>query len=138
MKPKILVVENDPSLQELFRSILLLLGYEVRIFDDGDAAVGEIARFKPGLAILDWDVPGLNGILLTKFIRIHRPISKMPILMITAYNQQNHRDNAFEAGVSDYLTKPFSLEDFLARVQSAFKRSQKKPPKQILADRLSR
>ncbi len=120
MKPKIFVVENDPALQELLRGILLLWGYEVRVSSDGDAAVGEIARFKPGLAILDWDIPGLNGIELTKFIRTHDPISKTPILMVTSYNQRHHRENAFEAGVSDYLPKPFLLHEFKARVQQSF------------------
>lgn len=123
MKIKVLIVEDDRALKELLYQLLSRAGYFVETCGEGKEAARRIAASTPDLAIIDWDLPGLNGTELTRQIRSHRRTSSIPILMVTAFNKLSNRDNAFEAGVTDYLTKPFDMYELLDRVHKVFRRA---------------
>ena len=122
MNTKILIIEDDPALQELLRQVLSRAGYEVEVCRDGDDAPKQVLAFRPDLAIVDWDLPGLNGVQITRFIRSTPVTSHIPVLMMTAYNHVSHKINAFDVGVTEYITKPFNLKELLIRVHTAFRK----------------
>jgi DNA-binding response OmpR family regulator len=119
MPDKILVVEDEPALQETLAYNLERQGYQVQVAGDGKTAL-EVARaVKPELVVLDIMLPILDGF---EVCRILRQESNMPILMLTARDEEIDRVIGLEMGADDYLTKPFSMREFLARVKALLRR----------------
>lgn len=114
-KPRILVIEDEPDLAELLASELALEGYDPAVCHDGLRGLSEARRQPPDLVVLDRMLPGLDGIEVCRRIRAG---SDVPILMLTALDQVGQRVEGFNAGATDYLSKPFSLAELLARVKA--------------------
>jgi DNA-binding response OmpR family regulator len=119
MAEKILVVEDEPTLQETLAYNLKRQGYTVELAGDGQAAINAARRAQPDLVVLDIMLPILDGF---EVCRILRQDMNMPILMLTARDDEIDRVIGLEMGADDYLTKPFSMREFLARVKAQLRR----------------
>jgi DNA-binding response OmpR family regulator len=120
MAETILVVEDEPSLQETLVYNLQKAGYAVEAVGDGRAALEAARRLKPDLVILDIMLPELDGFEVCKILRREMTV---PILMLTARDDEIDRVVGLEVGADDYLTKPFSMRELLARVKAQLRRS---------------
>jgi DNA-binding response OmpR family regulator len=121
MPETILVVEDEPSLQETLSYNLEKQGYTVQAVGDGLAALETARRLKPDLILLDVMLPGLDGIEVCRQLRREMNI---PILMLTARDDEIDRVVGLEIGADDYITKPFSMRELVARVKAQLRRSQ--------------
>jgi DNA-binding response OmpR family regulator len=121
MSETILVVEDEPSLQETLVYNLEKQGYTVEAAGDGRAALEAAHRLMPDLIVLDVMLPQLDGFEVTKILRRDMTV---PILMLTARDDEIDRVVGLEVGADDYLTKPFSMRELLARVKAQLRRAQ--------------
>jgi DNA-binding response OmpR family regulator len=121
MPETILVVEDEPSLQETLVYNLKKQGYTVEATGDGRSALEAARRLKPDLIVLDVMLPELDGFEVTKFLRREMNV---PILMLTARDDEIDRVVGLEVGADDYLTKPFSMRELIARVKAQLRRTQ--------------
>ncbi len=119
MAEKILVVEDEVSLQETLAYNLTKQGYEVETVGDGSAALEVARRLKPDLILLDIMLPGMDGF---EVCRILRNEMSTPVLMLTARDDEIDRVVGLEVGADDYLTKPFSMRELIARVKAMLRR----------------
>lgn len=115
----ILLVEDEQNLADVIARELRLAGYAVIHAGDGRAAVDLHAREEPNLVILDWMLPGMDGLEVLRQIRQH---SAVPVLMLTARGDETDRVVGLEVGADDYLTKPFSMRELVARVRALLRR----------------
>ena len=120
MKKRILVVEDDATMLSILRDNLLGEGFEVRCAWTGDQAEKVSTEFRPDLVLLDLMLTGVDGFDLCKALRRH---GRMPILIVTARSQKRERLRGFELGADDYVTKPFDLDELLARVRALLRRA---------------
>ncbi len=119
---KILVVDDERAVRESLRRALELEGYEIELAEDGSQALDRVeADGEPDAMILDVLMPGVDGLEVSRTLR--RQGSKVPILMLTARTQVEDRVEGLDAGADDYLTKPFALEELLARVRALLRRT---------------
>jgi DNA-binding response OmpR family regulator len=121
MPEKILVVEDEPSLQETLVYNLEKQGYAVEVVGDGRKAVETARSIKPDLILLDLMLPGMDGFEVCKVLR--REMS-VPVLMLTARDEEIDRVVGLEVGADDYLSKPFSMRELMARVKAQLRRTQ--------------
>ncbi len=119
MEEKILVVEDEIALQETLAYNLKRQGYEVRTCGNGSLALDEARAFKPDLVLLDVMLPGMDGF---EICRILRQENSTPVLMLTARDDEIDRVVGLEVGADDYMTKPFSMRELLARVKAMLRR----------------
>ncbi len=119
MGQRILVVEDDPTLQETLKYNLEREGYQVNVVGDGIKALETARDISPDLIIMDIMLPGMDGIEITRILR-HE--SSMPIIMLTAKDEEIDRVLGLEIGADDYLTKPFSMRELIARVKAQLRR----------------
>src|SRR5512140_2112709 len=120
MAEKILVVEDEPSLQETLIYNLEKQGYRVEAVVDGRAAIEAARRITPDMIVLDIMLPELDGFEVCKILRKEMTV---PILMLTARDDEIDRVVGLEVGADDYLTKPFSMRELMARVKAQLRRS---------------
>ena len=113
-KPLILVVEDDPAVQNLITTTLETQGYRFLTAADGETAILEAASHNPDVVLLDLGLPDIDGV--TVFEKV-RSWSAMPIIVISARSEDTDKIGALDAGADDYLTKPFSVEELLARLR---------------------
>jgi DNA-binding response OmpR family regulator len=118
-KPSILVVDDDRALLKFIRRFLELGGYNVTTATDGETALRLIATEEPSLLILDIRMPGLNGYQVCERVR---QLSNLPIIMLTARAQPDDIIQGFAVGADDYVTKPFGVDELLARVKAVLQR----------------
>jgi DNA-binding response OmpR family regulator len=118
---RILVVDDEPSIREVVGLYLRREGYEVESAADGDAAMAALARGAPDLLILDLMLPGVDGLSITRHVRA---AGNLPIIMLTARGEEIDRVLGLELGADDYLTKPFSPRELVARVRAVLRRTQ--------------
>lgn len=118
--PHILVVEDDPAVRNLVTTALDLHGYDVERAETGELAVMEAASRNPDLIMLDLGLPDIDGVEVISKIR---GWSAVPIIVISARTEDSDKIGALDAGADDYLTKPFSVEELLARVRASLRRS---------------
>jgi two-component system KDP operon response regulator KdpE len=118
MAPRILVVDDEPQIQHLLRTALEGRGYEVRLAGDGRAALDQAATSAPDVIILDLGLPVLDGIEVCRRIR---EWSRVPIIVLSAREGDRDKVEALDLGADDYLTKPFSMEELLARLRVALR-----------------
>jgi two-component system, OmpR family, phosphate regulon response regulator PhoB len=123
MAPRILIVEDEESLATLLRYNLEAAGYAVEAVARGDEAELRLAEEPPDLVLLDWMVPGVSGIELCHRIRARQNTIRLPIIMLTARGQEADRVRGLAAGADDYIVKPFSVPELLARVAALLRRS---------------
>lgn len=119
-RQRILVVEDDPAVRNLVTTALGLHGYDVEKAETGELAVMEAASRNPDLIMLDLGLPDIDGVEVISKIR---GWSAVPIIVISARTEDSDKIGALDAGADDYLTKPFSVEELLARVRASLRRS---------------
>ena len=117
--PSILVVEDDPAVRNLVTTALDLHGYSVEKATDGETAIMDAASRNPDLIMLDLGLPDIDGVEVINKIRSW---SAVPIIVISARVEDSDKIGALDAGADDYLTKPFSVEEMLARVRANLRR----------------
>lgn len=123
MKPSILVVEDDLALCELLTWNLGAEGYDVRSTGDGEEALLMVREQAPDAIILDWMVEQVPGIEVCRQLRKDKSTSRVPILMLTARGEEEDRIRGLKTGADDYVTKPFSPRELMARVEALLRRS---------------
>jgi DNA-binding response OmpR family regulator len=120
-KTTILAADDDPQILRLVTRNLQFDGYDVIAVSDGQAALEQIEAHAPDLALLDVMMPRLDGFTVTQRVR---EFSAVPIIILTARGQDQDKIHGLDLGADDYLTKPFSVEELLARVRAVIRRSQ--------------
>jgi DNA-binding response OmpR family regulator len=126
MTAHILIVEDDPKLAHFVESDLALEGYQVTVTDNGLDGLAVARNAQLDLLILDWMLPGMTGIDLCRRLRATGML--VPIIMLTAKDEVGDRVIGLDAGADDYLTKPFSMEELLARVRAHLRRANREEP----------
>ena len=121
-QPKLLLVEDDISLAELLEYRFTKEGYRVRATSDGDEALEMAEDDAPDLVILDWMIEGTSGIELCRRLRRAKGTEHVPIIMLTAREAEDDRIRGLDTGADDYITKPFSPRELLARVSAVLRR----------------
>lgn len=119
---KVLVVEDEPAIAELISINLRHAGFEVTMAATADQAVSEVDRVLPDLVVLDWMLPGQPGVVLAKRWRSQSRTRDLPIIMLTARAEEGDKVAGLDAGADDYLTKPFSTNELLARIRAVLRR----------------
>jgi DNA-binding response OmpR family regulator len=127
---KILIVEDDPFISEILEHNLSEAGYKCSTCANGSDALRRMKRELPDLLILDRILPGRDGIYVLAKLR---EISDIPVLMLTSLKSEENKLEGFDAGADDYLAKPFSIMELLARVRALFKRTGRVGPTGIIA-----
>jgi len=120
--PKLLLVEDDLALAELLEFRFENEGYDVRVTADGDEALVFASEDAPDLVILDWMIEGTSGIEVCRRLRRDKATAHVPIIMLTAREGEDDRIRGLETGADDYVTKPFSPRELLARVAAVLRR----------------
>src|SRR5688572_5110371 len=122
MRPKVLVVEDDANLVELVRYNLEAAGFDIVTTPDGEEALVLAGEEKPDLVVLDWMIENLSGIEVCRRLRRAPATANLPIVMLTARAEEADRVRGLETGADDYLTKPFSPRELVARVRAVLRR----------------
>src|SRR5881296_3522447 len=123
MNPSILIVEDEEALTLLLRYNLEAAGYEVESVARGDDADLRLRESVPDLVILDWMLPGVFGIELCRRLRSRPETRQLPIVMLTARGEESERVRGLSTGADDYIVKPFSVPELLARVKGLLRRT---------------
>lgn len=123
MPANILLVEDEPAIQELIAANLARAGHHVVRAADAEAAQRIVRDALPDLVLLDWMLPGMSGVEFARRLRAEERTRDIPIIMLTARGEENDRVGGLEAGVDDYVVKPFSARELLARIRAVMRRS---------------
>ncbi|MDD3446262.1 MAG: phosphate regulon transcriptional regulator PhoB [Zavarzinia sp.] len=123
MKPSILIVEDEPALVDLLRYNLEANGFEVHAAMDGEDALVLVDERLPDLIVLDWMLPSVSGIEICRQLRRKPATRQVPIILLTARSEESDRVRGLESGADDYITKPFSPSELLARIRAVLRRS---------------
>jgi two-component system phosphate regulon response regulator PhoB len=121
--PKIMVVEDEEPLGVLLRYNLESEGYQVEVVMRGDEAEIRLQENVPDLLVLDWMLPGMSGIELCRRLRTRTETERLPIIMLTARGEESERVRGLATGADDYIVKPFSVPELLARVKGLLRRA---------------
>ena len=122
MNLRVLIVEDEKALAEILEYNFKKEGYAVDTASDGETALDKIIFKAPDLIILDWMLPKLSGIELCRKVRSTKKVKNIPIIMLTARGEEEDRLKGLEMGADDYVTKPFSINELLARAKAVLKR----------------
>lgn len=120
--PRVLVVEDEPAIAELIAVNLRHNGFAPTVVFDGAAAQREIDAVLPDVVLLDWMLPGESGVALAKRWRSQERTKPVPIIMLTARTEESDKVQGLDAGADDYVTKPFSTHELLARIRAVLRR----------------
>ena len=123
MRPRILIVEDDPSLVELLQYNLAKEDFATAVAVDGETALREIMDRPPDLVILDWMIPGLSGLEVCRQVRRRAETRALPVIMLTARGEETDRVRGLEGGADDYVVKPFSTSELIARIRAVLRRA---------------
>src|ERR1700747_1818644 len=116
---RILVVDDEPQITRVLRTTLSSQAYDVRVANDGETALEIMRDWTPDLVITDLSMPNMDGLELTRRLR---RTTKIPILILSVRGEERTKVQALDAGADDYVTKPFSMEELLARVRASLRR----------------
>nr|WP_330409726.1 response regulator transcription factor [Romboutsia maritimum] len=119
---KVLVIDDEMHIVELLKFNLETENYEVDYSYDGFDGFIKAKEIKPDLILLDWMLPNISGIEVLKKIRSDKSLKNTPVIMLTAKNMENDKVEGLEVGADDYITKPFSIKELLARITSVLRR----------------
>jgi two-component system phosphate regulon response regulator PhoB len=122
MTANILLVEDEPAIQELLAFNVTQCGYRALQASDADAALTQINSALPDLILLDWMLPGMSGVELAKRLRADQRTRNIPIIMLTARTDERDKILGLESGADDYITKPFSPRELMARIRAVLRR----------------
>lgn len=120
--PRVLVVEDEPAIAELIAVNLRHNGFAPTVVFDGAAAQREVDAVLPDVILLDWMLPGESGVQLARRWRQHERSKTVPIILLTARTEENDKVQGLDAGADDYVTKPFSTQELLARIRAVLRR----------------
>ena len=132
MKPLVLIVEDEAPLVALLRYNLEKEGFAVAEAADGEEALLQIAERRPDAVLLDWMLPLVSGIEVCRQIRRAPATRSMPVIMLTARGEEGDRVRGLNSGADDYVVKPFSLSELVARLRAVIRRAQPNADEQIL------
>jgi len=124
MPSRILIVEDDPDIAEALRYNLEKAGFEAQCAEHGERALELLSERPPDLVLLDLMLPGISGLDVCRRIRAAPATALLPVLMLTAKGEESDRLEGFDAGADDYVTKPFSIQEVLRRIQAILRRAQ--------------
>ncbi|MBT0369275.1 phosphate regulon transcriptional regulator PhoB [Morganella morganii subsp. morganii] len=122
MARRILVVEDEAPIREMVCFVLEQNGYQPIEADDYDAAIARLVEPFPDLVLLDWMIPGGSGVQVIKHMKRDSQLREIPVMMLTARGEEEDRVKGLETGADDYLTKPFSPKELVARVKAILRR----------------
>jgi two-component system, OmpR family, phosphate regulon response regulator PhoB len=122
MAAKILIVEDEPAIQELLVANLQLAGHQALRASDAESALEAVREAVPDAILLDWMLPGISGVQLARRLRTHERTRDVPIIMLTARSEEVDKIAGLEAGADDYITKPFSPRELMARIKAVLRR----------------
>jgi two-component system phosphate regulon response regulator PhoB len=120
--PTVLVVEDESAIAELIAINLRHAGFEVTLAETADQAVAAVDAVLPDLVLLDWMLPGQSGVALARRWRAEERTRELPVIMLTARADESDKVMGLDAGADDYLTKPFSTQELLARIRAVLRR----------------
>ncbi|NVK34090.1 MAG: phosphate regulon transcriptional regulator PhoB [Rhodobacteraceae bacterium] len=121
--PKVLIVEDEEPISLMLKYNLEAEGYEVDVCGRGDDAEIRLRESVPDLLLLDWMLPGTSGIELCRRLRLRETTERLPIIMLTARGEETERIRGLSTGADDYVVKPFSVPELMARVRAILRRS---------------
>ncbi|WP_068318227.1 phosphate regulon transcriptional regulator PhoB [Polycladidibacter hongkongensis] len=121
--PDVLIVEDEEPLSLLLRYNLEAEGYRVEVCARGDDAEVRLKESQPDLLLLDWMLPGISGIELCRRLRARNETERIPIIMLTARGEESERIRGLSTGADDYVVKPFSIPELMARVRAILRRA---------------
>jgi two-component system phosphate regulon response regulator PhoB len=133
MAAKILIIEDEEPLTLLLRYNLEAEGYEVDSSARGDEGETKLKESLPDLLVLDWMLPGMSGIELCRRLRARPDTERLPIIMLTARGEESERVRGLATGADDYIVKPFSVPELLARIRSLLRRTRPESVATVLA-----
>jgi two-component system phosphate regulon response regulator PhoB len=122
MNPTILVVEDEPAIQDLIQINLEMGGYRVLVTPSAEDALKIVQHELPDLALLDWMLPGMSGVELTRKLRGDSRTKSLPVILLTARGEEEDKLRGLETGADDYMVKPFSLKELEARIKAVLRR----------------
>ena len=120
---QILIVEDESAVRELLAATLMGAGYDVMEAASAGEAQNRVVDQTPALILLDWMLPGMTGLEFAKWLKRDDQLSEVPIIMLTARDEENYKVQGLDAGVDDYVTKPFSTRELLARIKAVLRRA---------------
>ena len=118
-KSKVLVVDDEPQITRVLRTVLSSQGYQVRTAGEGEAALSSFNEWRPELVITDLFMPHMDGLELCRRIRVQ---SNVPIIVLSVKGEERSKVEALDSGADDYVTKPFGIDELMARVRAALRR----------------
>ena len=122
---RILVVEDEPEIREMLAFGLERAGFVVQQAEDAESALTQLEGPPPDLLLVDWMLPGMSGLDLVNQVRRDETTQDIPVVMLTARSEEQDKLRSFSTGVDDYITKPFSSKEMVARVKAILRRSGK-------------
>ena len=125
MKIKILVVEDEQAIREMLEMVLENGGFEIISVDCAERAIESLSDQIPDLILLDWMLPGISGIELEKRLKKSDSYNAIPIILLTARGEEEDKIKGLETGADDYITKPFSPRELIARIKAVVRRTNK-------------
>ena len=132
MKPSLLIVEDETALVELLRYNFEKEGFKVTTAMDGEAALVAVDEARPDLVVLDWMLPHVSGLEVCRQLRRKPETRDLPIIMLTARGEESDRVRGLEVGADDYVAKPFSPSELIARVRAVLRRSKPSTAQDLL------
>jgi two-component system phosphate regulon response regulator PhoB len=120
----ILIVDDEPAIRDMLRLALEMAGYHCLEAENAQQAYGLIVDHKPNLILLDWMMPGPSGIELARRLKREELTAEIPIIMLTAKGEEDNKIQGLEVGADDYITKPFSPRELIARLKAVLRRTE--------------
>ena len=133
MNAKILIVEDEPAIQELLAFNVAQAGFHALRAGDAESAWQHIRESKPDMILLDWMLPGTSGVALARQLRADAAARDIPIIMLTARGEERDKVAGLESGADDYITKPFSPRELMARIRAVLRRHMPQIPDEVIA-----
>jgi two-component system phosphate regulon response regulator PhoB len=124
MKPRVLILEDEPALVEMLRYNLEKEGFEVAAAQDGEEGLAMIGETRPDLVLIDWMMPNVSGLEVCRQLRRGSDTRDLPVIMLTAKGEESDRVRALDGGADDYVSKPFSPGELIARMRALLRRAQ--------------
>ena len=133
MGAKILIVEDEPAIQELLAFNVTQAGFQALRAEDADSTWEQVRTHAPDLILLDWMLPNTSGIVLAKQLRAEAHSRDIPIIMLTARGEERDKVLGLESGADDYITKPFSPRELMARIRAILRRHAPRMPEETVS-----
>lgn len=122
MEISVLIVEDEPAIVTMLRYNLEREGFRVYTTGDGEDAINMVKDYKPDIVVLDWMLPSMTGVDICKALRWNQETKHIPIIMLSARGEESDRVRGLDAGADDYMVKPFSPSELIARIKAVFRR----------------